>query len=151
MSAEREIDQLRGVNHVLRAEVAARDATIEELRGALEEKSLAIIEARNPGIDIEQVRRERAAALLDVPDRSDDADVPPCPWCSATACAPGRGTRCCPDCSDHTHPLPELVATEPCPECGGRGMVVGWGKDVDGNRVSAWRPCPLCGTGQGET
>jgi rubrerythrin len=82
---EATLDALRAENEALRGEqnelcddvknltasvdsvlaiVAARDATIEDLRAALEEKVLDVIEARNPGIDRERVRRDRAAALL---------------------------------------------------------------------------------------
>jgi len=45
---------------------------------------------------------------------------------------------------------PTLQEPGPCSECGGSGRTVGWGKDDDGNRVSVWRPCPSCGTGNEE-
>lgn len=47
-----------------RAELALHDAMaeIERLRQALSEATLARIEAQNPGIDMDKVRRTRAAA-----------------------------------------------------------------------------------------
>lgn len=73
----------------LETRLAARDATIEELRAALEEKSLAVIEARNPGIDIEEVRQQRAAAAA-VPED------PPCDHCGGWA---WNGVGCvCDEC-----------------------------------------------------
>ena len=42
--------------------IDAQQAELERLRAELDEKSLAIIEARNPGIDMDDVRRLRAGA-----------------------------------------------------------------------------------------
>ena len=44
-------------------------------------------------------------------------------------------------------PRLEDPTPETCPECGGSGMVF----VNHGNGVEHYVPCPLCGTGQGET
>ena len=51
--------EIRNVMGLLRIVVAERD----RYREALEQANLALIEARNPGIDMEAVKRQRSAAL----------------------------------------------------------------------------------------
>lgn len=48
--------------------IAERDRTIEQLRANEERLILAYIEASNPGIDMDQVRRERAERKASVSD-----------------------------------------------------------------------------------
>lgn len=56
----RERCRLKGVEDRLRERVRELHAKNERLREQLDEAQLRSIEARNPGIDIEQVKRIRA-------------------------------------------------------------------------------------------
>ena len=47
----------------LTTELAASEQALRDAQGALEQANLALIEARNPGIDMEAVKRQRSAAL----------------------------------------------------------------------------------------